>query len=100
MSGRRTGVDEPHAMTTALRYHTHEEALEVLLPAAAGRFGREVQKIACPDPEMAPSRMSEVERMRDLMKKSGYDIDPRLVASAILERLTAGGIAPSERKTA
>ena len=34
------------------------------------------------------------------MKKSGYDVDPRLVASAILERLAAGGIAPSKRKTA
>ena len=86
-------------MTTALRY-THDEALAELLPQAAGRFGREVRKIACPDPEMAPSRTSEVERMRDLMKKSGYDVDPRLVASAILERLAAGGVAPSERKTA
>ena len=86
-------------MTTALRYH-HSEELDKLLPTAAGRFGREVQKIACPDPEMAPSRTSEVERMRDLMKKSGYDIDPSLVATAILERLAAGGVSPTERKTA
>jgi hypothetical protein len=40
----------------------------------------------------------EVERMRERMKKSGYDVDPRLVAAAILERLAAGGISPSERK--
>ena len=86
-------------MTSALRYH-HDEALDELLPKSAGRFGREVQKIACPDPEMAPSRTSEVERMRNLMKKSGYDVDPRLVAAAILERLAAGGVAPSERKHA
>jgi hypothetical protein len=86
-------------MTTALRYHHYEE-LDELLAKAAGRFGREVRTIACPDPEMAPSRTTEVERMRDLMKKSGYDIDPRLVATAILERLAAGGIAPSDRKTA
>jgi hypothetical protein len=86
-------------MTTALRYH-HDEALEELLPKAVGRFGRDVQKIASPDPEMAPSRTSEVERMRDLMKKSGYDVDPRLVAAAILERLAAGGVAPSERRPA
>jgi hypothetical protein len=84
-------------MTTALRY-IHDEALEELLPAAAGRFGREVRKIACPDPEMAPSRTTEVERMRDLMKKSGYDVDPRLVAAAILERLAAGGVSPTDRK--
>ena len=90
------GVDEPHAMTTALRY-THDEALDELLPAAAGRFGREVRKIACPDPELAPSRTTEVERMRERME-SGYDVDPRLVAAAILERLIAGGISPTERK--
>jgi hypothetical protein len=86
-------------MTTALRYHHYEE-LDEFLSKAAGRFGREVRTIACPDPDMAPSRTSEVERMRDLMKKSGYDVDPRLVAAAILERLTAGGVAPSERKLA
>jgi hypothetical protein len=84
-------------MTTALRY-THYRELEELLPTAAGRFGREVRRIACPDPEMAPSRKMEVERMRERMKKSGYDVDPRLVAAAILERLAAGGISPSERK--
>ena len=87
-------------MTTALRYHHNEDALEALLRTAAGRFGREVQKIACPDPEMAPSRTTEVERMRERMKKSGYDVDPRLIAAAILERLAAGGVAPTERKTA
>jgi hypothetical protein len=97
MSERRTDVDLPHAMTTALRY-THYQELEELLPKAAGRFGREVRRIACPDPEMAPSRTTEVERLRELMKKSGYDIDPRLVAAAILERLAAGGVAPTERK--
>ena len=30
--------------------------------------------------------------MRTRLKKSGYDVDPRLVAAAILERLTAGGV--------
>jgi hypothetical protein len=88
-------------MTTALRYHHNEELddVERLLIKAAGRFGREVRTIACPDPAMAPSRTTEVERMRERMKKSGYDVDPRLVAAAILERLAAGGIAPgADRK--
>ena len=99
MSVRRVGVDAAHAMTTALRYHHYQE-LDELLPRTAGRFGREVRTIACPDPEMSPPRTEEVERMRERMKKSGYDVDPRLIAAAILERLTAGGIAPSDRKTA
>jgi hypothetical protein len=34
------------------------------------------------------------------MKKSGYDIDPRVVAAAILERLTAGGVSPSPDRKA
>jgi hypothetical protein len=84
-------------MTTAFRYTQHDELLE-LLHKAAGRFGREVRVIACPDPEQSQPRMMEVERMRTRLKKSGYDVDPRLVAAAILERLTAGGVTPSERK--
>ncbi len=99
MGDRRIAVDLAHAMTTALRYQ-HHEALDEYLARAAGRFGRDVRTIACPDPEMAPPRTTEVERMRQRLKKSGYDVDPRLVAAAILERLTAGGLSPSDRKTA
>jgi hypothetical protein len=86
-------------MTTSIRYTQHDELTELRLKAA-GRFGREVRVIACPDPEQCPSRKAEVERMRTRLKKSGYDVDPRLVAAAILERLTAGGVSPSERKRA
>jgi hypothetical protein len=99
MNGWRTRVDDAHAMATALRYSKHDELTELLLKAA-GRFGREVRVIACPDPEQAQSRRMEVERMRTRLKKSGYDVDPRLVAAAILERLTAGGVSPTERKRA
>jgi len=84
-------------MTTALRYSKHDELTELLLKAA-GRFGREVRIIGCPDPEMAQSRTTEVEMMRERLKKSGYDVDPRLVAAAILDRLAAGGVAPSDRR--
>jgi hypothetical protein len=38
--------------------------------------------------------------MRTRLKKSGYDVDPRLVAAAILERLAAGGLSPTDRKRA
>ncbi len=84
-------------MATALRYSKHDELAELLLNAV-GRFGGEARVIACPDPEQAQSRKMDVERMRLRMKKSGYDVDPRLVAAAILERLTAGGVSPTERK--
>jgi hypothetical protein len=98
MNGRTTGVDKAHAMTTALRYPKNKDELVELLLKAAGRFGREVRVIGCPDPEQAQPRKTEVERMRTQLKKSGYDVDPRLVAAAILERLTAGGVAPTDGK--
>jgi hypothetical protein len=93
MSEDPTCVDESHAMTAGLRYQPHDELADLLVQAA-GRFGREARTIACADPELAPARTTEVKRMRDRMKKSGYEVDPRLVAAAILERLTAGGITP------
>ena len=84
-------------MTTALRYSRHDEPSE-LLRKTAGRFGREARTIACPDPQQGQSRQTEVESMRQRLKTSGYDVDPRLVAAAILERLMAGGISPTDRK--
>ena len=85
-------------MTTAIRYSKQQDELAELLSKAAGRFGREVRVIACPDPEHAESRKMEVENMRTRLKKSGYDVDPRLVAAAILERLTAGGVSPTDQR--
>jgi hypothetical protein len=84
-------------MTPGLRYTNQQDELTELLLKAAGRFGREVRVIACPDPEQAQSRKVVVENMRTRLKKSGYDVDPRLVAAAILERLTAGGVSPTEQ---
>jgi hypothetical protein len=99
MTADRIRVDVPHEMSTALRYSKHDELTELLLKAA-GRFGRDVRTIPCPDLELAQPRTMEVERMRLRLKKSGYDVDPRLVAAAILERLTAGGVTPTDRKRA
>jgi hypothetical protein len=84
-------------MTTGLRHSKHDELAELLLKAA-GRFGRELRMIDCPDPEMAQSRTTEVEKMRERLKKSGYDVDPRLVAAAIIDRLTTGSVAPGDRR--
>lgn len=91
-------VDVAHAMSTTLRY-THHDQLDELMARSAGRFGREVRTIANPNTEKTPVRAREVERMRQ-KQKSGYEVDPRLVAIAILERLTAGGLKPPVRKSA
>lgn len=91
-------VDVAHAMSTTLRYTQHDQLAE-LMARSVGRFGREVRTIANPNLELAPARAREVERMRQ-RQKSGYEVDPRLVAIAILERLAAGGLKPPPSKTA
>jgi hypothetical protein len=89
-------VDVAHAMSTTLRYTQHDQLAE-LMAGSVGRFGREVRTIANPKPELARARAREVKRMRQ-RQKSGYEVDPRLVAIAILERLSAGGLKPPVRK--
>ena len=93
MNGRRASADESHAMTTSLRYSHHDQLAE-LVERAAGRFGRKVRRISQADPGMAPIRTTEVDLMRERLKKSGYQVDSTAVASAILERLLAGGLTP------
>ena len=80
-------------MTTELRYLHHDQLAE-LAERAAGRFGREVRQISPADPDKTPSRTTEVELMRERLKKSGYKVDATAVAGAILERLLAGGLTP------
>jgi hypothetical protein len=91
-----TSVDESHAMSTTLRY-SHHGLLDELAARAAGRFGRQIRTIAWPNPDFAPPRMMEVKRMKQ-RQKSGYEVDPRLVASAIIDRLAAGGLTPPVRR--
>ena len=85
-------------MSTTLRY-TENDQLAELMAGSVGRFGREVRTIANANPELTPVRARDVEHMRQ-KQKSGYEVDPRLVAIAILERLTAGGLKPPVRKSA
>jgi hypothetical protein len=41
---------------------------------------------------MAPARSTTVVRMRARMKKSEHQIDPVVVANAIVDRVCAGGL--------
>ena len=66
------------------------EQLEHLLPAATGRFGRQLVTVAYPDPELAPPRTTTVWRMRERMQASDFRIDPAVVSGAIVERMSAG----------
>lgn len=66
------------------------EQLEHLFPMAAGRFGRQIKTIAYADPETAPTRTMTVWRMRQRMQASDFQIDPRVVSGAIVERMFVG----------
>jgi hypothetical protein len=76
-------VDEVLTMTTLSA--THE--LDRILAATTGRFGRPLRTIASTDPELAPTRLETVIRMRARIKDGGYRVDPSLVAGAIIEHV-------------
>jgi hypothetical protein len=76
-------VDEVLTMTTLSA--THE--LDRILAATTGRFGRPLRTISWTDPELAPTRLETVIRMRARIKDGGYRVDPSLVAGAIIEHV-------------
>lgn len=78
-------------MTQTLQYSPHDQ-LDDLLAASAGRFGRRLPTIACPDPEMAPARSGTVLLMRSRINRAGYRVDPRLVADAIVDRVCSSSL--------
>ena len=67
-----------------------QQRLEHLFPTAGGRFGRRLKTIAYADPETAPTRTTTVWRMRERMQSSDFEIDPRVVSGAIVERMVVG----------
>jgi hypothetical protein len=76
-------VDEVLTMTTLSA--THE--LDRILAATTGRFGRPLRTISWTDPELAPTRLETVIRMRARIQDGGYRVDPSLVAGAIIEHV-------------
>jgi hypothetical protein len=84
MRGPGGTVDDVLTMTSTLSA-THE--LDRILAATTGRFGRPLRTIAWTDPELAPTRLETVIRMRARIKDGGYHVDPVLVAGAIIEHV-------------
>jgi len=91
MHGHAAAVDDVQAMTQTFVSTPHDQLAE-LLAAAAGRFGRQLPTIAWPDPDTAPVRCTTVMRMRERINGGEYQIDPLLVANAIVDRVRAGGL--------
>ena len=84
MRGPPGTVDDVLTMTSTLSA-THE--LDRILAATTGRFGRPLRTISWTDPELAPTRVETVIRMRARIKDGRYCIDPSLVAGAIIEHV-------------
>jgi hypothetical protein len=99
MHGHAASVDEAQAMTQTLVSSPHDQ-LEELFTTAAGRFGRRIRTIAWPDPDRAPARSTTVVRMRERMMKGEHQIDPLVVANAIVDRVFAGGLTTPLHKQA
>jgi hypothetical protein len=91
MRGHAPSVDEAQVMPQTLITTPHDQLAE-MLTAATSRFARRIRTIAWPDPEMAPARSSTVMRMRDRINSSDYQIDPQLVANAIVDRVCVGDL--------
>ena len=89
MRGRAATVDAALTMTTTL-HSTHEQSEETF--AAGGRFSRHISPIAAPDPERTPVRYDSVLRMRARVQFRRYQLDPFVLAEAIVDRLCAGGL--------
>lgn len=91
MRGRAATVDEAHTMTLTLQASPHDQ-LEESLATSAGRFGRQIGTIACPDPALAPLRSATVMGVRARVQYRDYRLDSFVLAEAIIDRLCAGGL--------
>jgi hypothetical protein len=78
-------------MTITLQASPHDQ-LEESLATSAGRFGRQIGMIAWPDPELASVRSATVLGMRARVQYRDYQIDSFVLAEAIIDRLSAGGL--------
>lgn len=89
MRGHTASVDAS-CVTHTLQISHHDHLAELVV-TAAGRFGRRrLRTIAWTGPDMGPVRSDTVMRMRDRINSGEYQIDAKLVANAIVDRVCAG----------
>jgi len=70
---------------------TPSEHLEQLVDRAVGFLDHELGTIECADPELSPTRVRNVMRMRTRLAAGEYVVDADAVAGAITERLRPAG---------
>ena len=67
------------------------EQLDQLVDQAVSRLDGELGTIECSDPELSPTRVRVVMRMRTRLAAGDYVVDADAVAGAISERLRPAG---------
>jgi len=91
MRRRAATVDAALTMIPTLQTAAHDQ---LAAPAArsAGRFASQIGTTGWPDPAHAPVRKATVLRMQAQVQYRSYQIDSHVLAEAICERLSAGGL--------
>jgi hypothetical protein len=90
MRGSPASVDEALKMSLTLHI-TPPEQLDQLVDQAVSRLDGELGTIECSDPELSPTRVRAVMRVRTRLAAGDYVVDADAVAGAISERLRPAG---------
>ena len=83
-------VDDFRKMSLTIHI-TPTDQLDQLVDQAVSRLDGELGTIECSDPELTPTRVRNVTRMRTRLATGDYVVDADAVADAIVERLLPAG---------
>jgi translation initiation factor IF-1 len=70
---------------------TPSDQIDQLVDAALSPLDHELGTVECSDPELSPTRIRTVMRMRTRLLNGDYVVDPDAVAEAVVERLRPTG---------
>jgi hypothetical protein len=83
---------EPMMVSMSLTLHnTPPDQIDQLVDAALSPLDHALGTVECSDPELSPTRIRTVMRMRTRLLHGAYVVDPDAVADALIERLRPTG---------
>jgi hypothetical protein len=79
-------------LSMSLTLHmTPPDQIDQLVDRALSPLDRELGTVECSDPELSPTRIRTVMRMRTRLMNDDDVVDPDAVAGALIERLRPAG---------
>jgi hypothetical protein len=90
MRAPRPRADDPDKMSLTLHI-TPPDQIDQLVDQAVGRLDHALGTVECSDPELSPTRIRTVMRMRTRILSGEYVVDADAVAEALVERLRPAG---------